>query len=665
MYACQAYNSLGATDQQLDRKWLRKLLLIARKGENSPIFVKRILSDMSEKYGFIPEHFEYHALMYAYGVQKQPQLAYNVLDTMRANNLQPNLFSYNTLLGCYKRSKDVHGCERVFEEMEESSIQPDTATFNTLMDLWAKNNQPEKVFELYKTSMKKGIVPDIYTLSTVLHLAIKENNMDIGNGIYNRLLKSTSPKDIDLTVVNTMLNFKANVDLEEVITLYKDIKTKFPHLKPDRITYNTVMDASLKNNNIARVYMVFKEMKAAHINPDIVTFGIMMDAESKLGNLRNALKLFQELCQSPSIEPNERILTSMANMAASKSAQLGDINELLRLTEEHSGRLKLDTKAYNALMYGLARNGRSEQVQYIYDTVFRSTGIHKPDIATFTSLIVAYMNDNGIDEGMEIYYTLREHHKRCQEGLGTVKIPIRLDTTFYSTLIGLLSINDNSPATYNNNNGESSSPRLLAALNLFNDMRTLQIQPSKHNYTAMLHACGQYRDSYVLEHIHKLIKVDLCLDPDTGIYNALMDAYNRTGDGDTVIEIWEALTLSNSSTSISPDQTTVSILFDGCGYNNLGDRAKRVWQWLKHTQFKLSTNNYNSYIECLCRTKGLAGWDEAYTLVEAEMSLPKKKQLGKPTIDYKTVNTLLSFARKLDFSSSQVDTLEKWKTEIL
>jgi hypothetical protein len=432
------------------------------------------------------------------------------------------------------------------------------------------------------------------------------------------------------------------------------------------------MDASLKNNHIARVYMVFKEMKSARIKPDIVTYGIIMDAESKLGTLRNALKLFKELCQSSSVQPNERILTSLVNMAASKSAELSDINELVRITEEYSDRLKLDTKAYNALIYGLARNGRSNQVQHIYDTIFRPADIHKPDIATFTSLIVAYMNDDAIDEGMGIYHTLREHHKRCEEAIRTVQIHIRLDTTFYSTLIGSLSINDTSKNTQDNSNspidysdGESSSPRLLAALNLFNDMRALRIQPSKHNYTAMLHACGQYRDGYVLEHIHKLIKVDLCLDPDTGIYNALMDAYNRTGDGDTVIEIWEALTLSGSSSSISPDQTTVSILFDGCGYNNLGDRAKRIWRWLKYTNFELSTNNYNSYIECLCRTNGLKGWDEAYALVEAEMSLPRKKQHKKPTIDFKTVNTLLGFARKLGFSSSQVETLAKWKLELL
>jgi hypothetical protein len=120
-----------------------------------------------------------------------------------------------------------------------------------------------------------------------------------------------------------------------------------------------------------------------------------------------------------------------------------------------------------------------------------------------------------------------------------------------------------------------------------------------------------------------------------------------------------------SYSDIKPDQTSVSIVFDSCGHNGFVTRAQSIWTWLKKTKFKLNTNNYNSYIECLCRARGRVGWDQAYQLVKLEMSTPQKPLHGKPVIDQKTVNTLISFAKKKRFDSNEIDSLEQWKSSIL
>ncbi|KAG1090842.1 hypothetical protein G6F42_019587 [Rhizopus arrhizus] len=213
---------------------------------------------------------------------------------------------------------------------------------------------------------------------------------------------------------------------------------------------------------------------------------------------------------------------------------------------------------------------------------------------------------------------------------------------------------------------DESSPRLVAAMSIFNDMRPLQIQPTMHTYTAILHACGQYRDQYVLDQVHKLIKVDLYLDPDIAIYNAMMDAYNRTGNGEKVLDIWQTLSMAASEyAQVTPDQTTVSIVFDSCGHNGYIQQAQSIWSFLKRTQFNLNTNNYNSYIECLCRSRGRQGWDAAKAIVEQDMSIPGKPQYGKPVLDEKTVNTLMSFARKKGFDDSEMDRLNQWRAGML
>lgn len=660
-------NLLKQPQQKVDRDVVRKLLLLARHGKHNQDveFIKNVIRDMKGPLQILPQHFEYHALIFAYGLQHQPEKAYNVLDDMRHEGLEPNLYTYNTLLGCYKRTNNLEKAESILEEMRRRKVRPDIVTYNTILHLMLRTDEFGKLFNLYETMVNDVNVakPDMYTYSTILDAAIKSSNKTIGNQICNQLLNTDKYKDIDLNTMNNILRFKADTTMDQVLELYYSLSDRFPHIRADRMTYNILLDACLKNGNPAKAYMIYGDMRKAKLKPDVITYGTLIDAESRVGNLKDAIQLFQDMCHE-SIEPNYRVITSLMNIASSKSATLKDLDTLAVLVKEFRQTSDLDTRAYNSLMYGLALHGRSKQVQQLYDDVFRDSTC-QPDIATFTSLVLAYINDNYLDDAMEIYYTLREHHKKCRDKKNKVKISIQLDTTFYSTLISSLSrCIENTRPQETTDDEYDSSPRLVTAMAIFNDMRPLQIQPTTHTYTAMLHACGQYRDRFVLNQIYQQIKVDLYLDPDIGIYNSLMDAYNRTDDGDTVLDIWQTISMPASTYHVTPDQTSVSIVFDSCGHNGLSSRAPSIWAWLKKTGFQLNTNNYNSYIECLCRERGRLGWDKAYQLVEQEMSMPKKPLHGKPVMDKKTINTLISFSKKKGFSNQEIESLEQWKSSL-
>ncbi|CAO0803046.1 unnamed protein product [Mucor circinelloides] len=671
--ASLAYKSMMTNikvgEKPINREVIRKLLMLARHGKRREDidFINRVILDMKQKLRLTPTPFEYHALMYAYGLQQFPEKAYALLQRMkRDDNIKPTLHSYNTLLGCYKRVNNVERAEEMLAEMKQHHIKPDTVTYNTMLHLLLRTNQFDRVFDMYSTMKADKVSSDIYTYSTLLDAAVKSKNQHFGREIYSQITQKCKPKDVDLNMINNMIRFVADSSLNEALDLYYDLPDRYPHIRPDKVTFNILLDVCFKNQNPAKAYQIFGDMTAAKLKPDVVTYGTLIDAEAKMGHLKESIQLFQSMCHV-SIEPNDRIFNSLANIASSKSARPSDLNELLDLVEKYQYKFKLDTKAYNALMYGLAQNGRSSQAQHLYDTVFRHATC-KPDIATFTHLILAYINDNQLDDALEIYYSLREHHKKCKQDATKhkVKIPIQLDTTFYSTIIAALSKDDLNHTISVSDDPDESSPRLVAAMSIFNDMRPLQIQPTMHTYTAMLHACGQYRDQYVLDQVHKLIKVDLYLDPDIAIYNAMMDAYNRTGNGEKVLDIWQTLSMAASEyAQVTPDQTTVSIVFDSCGHNGYIQQAQSIWSFLKRTQFNLNTNNYNSYIECLCRSRGRQGWDAAKAIVEQDMSIPGKPQYGKPVLDEKTVNTLMSFARKKGFDDSEMDRLNQWRAGML
>lgn len=264
---------------------------------------------------------------------------------------------------------------------------------------------------------------------------------------------------------------------------------------------------------------------------------------------------------------------------------------------------------YNGVLATLALEGRSEQAQKLYDVIFRNHDV-KADIDTYSQLMLAYMNDGKYEEAMEIYYELRDHDEDPKKNL-------RLRPDTYASMLQALtdpskmqqnhtqfedngepmyeySVEDVDSAIYPDIDGDSQ-PALLTALALFNDMRHLEIQPTPDMYANLLKACADQKDGYVLEKLHKLIRMDLYFDPDVQVCNQLMRAYDVVGDPASVLEIWEVAESSNVV-----DHASVATVLQTCLRNGYYSRAHAIWEALQHRDaIQPTVDDFNVYLQCV------------------------------------------------------------------
>lgn len=652
----QAKKHLSGLDK-LDRFYTwRPLLLLARKGRHAKdlVWLQSMVEhkQMQTQFGFSPDRFDYHALMYCYGVHGDLTGAEQVWTLLGDRQ---TAFTTNTLLGCYQRA----GALDAALDLLVDNTKVDVGSFNTVLAMLDAKEQWDRAKRVYE---QMPMSPDAYTFTTMLHIATQTKDLELGTPIYDHLLQlleqrrrqrqDTRKGDVDITSINAMLSFLVNVmeDVDRALDIYNDLASTAYGLTPDTITCNILLDGLLKHRrNPGKAAAMYHQMTAhGYLVPDDITYGLMMDAETMLdGDLKGVLALFEEALGTKATAttvPLERMISSLATAAAKLDHDAPTMQHLWdRLTTLGDTTMgRLDVKAYNGLMHGLAKHGRADLCQSLYDQVFRSHSICVADVATFTSLILAYINSGQVQGAMEIYHVLREqHYKQHQHQPLDLEQQrrrpiIELDAMFYTTLISALTTTKT-----------TSMDPLDSALELFKDMRQLRIQPGLQTYTAMLHWCGRMRDPEGLEQVHQLIKMDMALDPDVGIYNALMDGYNRTDQIDQVLYLWE--TMQHNAF----DNTTISIVLDACGHHDQLVRGQSIWAFLqKRRQAMLNTNNYNSYVEFLCRVgKGSyeQRWLSAYRIVQhmAEHS---------PLPNEKTFNTMASFARKygLDQNSNTV-----------
>jgi pentatricopeptide repeat protein len=698
------YRAVATTPQVIDKEVLRKVLLVLRKGKKSSDLhlLQRIISDMETVFNLPVSHFEMHALMYCYGVQHNPSAAYQVLRDMYARGISPNIYTYNTIIGVYKSVRDAKGALAIFDQMARNGVEPDVSTYNTMISLLASNADYDKARSLYNEMEEKGIRANQYTFSTLLKIAASTKDEKLGNNVMNRILSDKkTAAEVDVTTFNSILLLLSETtgSLDTLYEFYHTADSRFPHLKLDIVSYNTMLDACLKADHPSEAVKIIEDMSQAGLQPDVVTYGIMIDSQSKSKNVEEAIALFKEMTEK-GIRANERVLSSLVN--ASSLGNENQIADIIKIIQSVSYRenLRPDRQAFNALLNSLANRADPDQAQKLFDTVFserNSSRFHQPDIATYTSLITAYIKSGDMDAALDVYYAVKEKHVPARRRKNAPTNSVTLDTQFYTALITMFAQTaDNVPSIDSEQQSDdrlsyapayiytveddtdrrkfiegedNSSVALATALSLFTDMRQMQIRPNAHTYTTLLNAAAKHRDELALEHIHKLIKMDLYLDPDIAIYNGLMEAYNRTGQGHQVIQIWETLKLSSPTSSMQDkniDQASVSIVLDSCAHNGYGYKAEEIWDQLKRSKFPLNTNNYNSYIEALCRMKDDVDWDRAYSIAQNEMTPQSNQSNDKSVvIDAKTVNTLLSFARKKGFPEDRIQEIEAWGQSVL
>lgn len=74
-------------------------------------------------------------------------------------------------------------------------------------------------------------------------------------------------------------------------------------MKPDEITFNTIIKGCCKNKNLDTALVYFKKMRSFDLQPNRITYNSLMDLAVKVEKMSTALELVTEM-QEASITPD-------------------------------------------------------------------------------------------------------------------------------------------------------------------------------------------------------------------------------------------------------------------------------------------------------------------------------------------------------------------------
>lgn len=137
------------------------------------------------------------------------------------------------------------------------------------------------------------------------------------------------------------------------------------------------------------------------------------------------------------------------------------------------------------------------------------------------------------------------------------------------------------------------------------------ITTNKAVYLAAFVGFARNADAESLELVHNQLRLDLNVDLDTELRNALMLAYASTGNNRKALEIWAEI----GSSKEGPTYNSIAIAFRSCEGTHYGDRhAKSIWRRLKELDIDIDKKIWTAYLGAIARNHL---HDEALALVES------------------------------------------------
>jgi hypothetical protein len=134
---------------------------------------------------------------------------------------------------------------------------------------------------------------------------------------------------------------------------------------------------------------------------------------------------------------------------------------------------------------------------------------------------------------------------------------------------------------------------------------------TKAVYVAAFTGFARNADAESLELAHNQLKLDLNVEMDTQLRNALMLAHAATGNNQRALEIWAEIGNSKEG----PTYNSIAIAFRSCEGMPFGDEhAKSIWRRLKEMDIDIDKTIYTAYFCAIARNHL---HDEALALVES------------------------------------------------
>lgn len=442
-------------------------------------------------------------------------------------------------------------------EAEKEGVEYTPRFHNIMTTFYAKQDRPKETRKWFTKPIAENKLPRFDTYKELLLFSARGKNRDWVNPVFQQLVDANPSKPYwDVVYQWAVLSMGRGLDdLKGMFQVVAKHNPDDPSVRPDVETINGLIEVAVNKNDPYLADRLLAFAAELGIQPNATTFILQMDSRIRARDLAAARESYKKLQQS-SLEGEEdlpvinRYLQALCDVA---EPDLKAIREILDVLEQRIVTLDPDTVVALCTVYL-----KHDQQFDIIDTLSLNIFQHSTDQRkSVRDAFVAFCLDrkNSTARVWDAYSILRQFF--LETG---VEDRTKLMQAFF----------------------ERKRPDM--AIHVFGHMRQhvdRSFHPTIDTYIACFEGMGRCADPDAEEHLalaHNMLKMDLGIQPNTKLYNALMLAYAACGRPARAMDFWNDIVRSAEG----PSYNSLEIVFAVCERMPFGDQtAREIWKKLE------------------------------------------------------------------------------------
>ncbi len=477
---------------------------------------------------------------------------------------------YYVLKGLAKEGREEE-LLRQYQKAEEAGIAYWSEIHEIMTTFFASRDRVEETKHWFEKPISGSPeLPSVATYLEVARFSIRNGQHQWIRPIFERLKALNPAKPYwDLLFQWAVLGLdKGAEDLKQMMTFMEKNNKGQEALKPDGATIDLLLEAAIEKKNPYLAERVVSLGAELNIAPRSTTYILQMDYRLDAQDISGAGAIYQKLINGEvQVENREDSAVLNKYLRQLCNVEEPDVERVIEVTSEleHRRTILEPSTAVALCMLFL----RTDQQYDVIDTLSLHT--------------VTYSLEERrevLDAFVEYCLNRKTSTSRVWDGYSLLRqfFPetppeqrIRLMDEFFRR------------------------KRPDMACHIFGHMRAHK-NPKQHPtadvYVRCLEGIGRHPDGESLQMVHNMLKMDLKVQMNTRLWNALMLAYGACGSTGTALELWNEITNSPEG----PSYNSLAIFFWVCENSpSRGAMARTVWQKMQRMDLDIPAHVFWSY----------------------------------------------------------------------
>jgi len=486
---------------------------------------------------------------------------------------------YFRMLHCLQRSRIPESFQWAMEIYEEMSrhYSPKIQTLNTVLDILVRHNDDVQTALdfFHKETSRFKLKPTVRSYNIIIRGLASNGELQKAINIYKDMRAKVIPARPDIVTYSTLVGIYTRKNMhDEADSILTDMLSD--NVKPNMWIFNTAVKRLVTKKDYTGARRVMDLMDNQELKPDVVTYSTLIDGYAKDGNEEEIAKIQTEMALNQ-VYPNARTITSTIKVF-SRSRLNSEIDTRLEAIMKSLPTGEMNDLTFGVLMHVYGKRKDLEAAMGIYDHI-SSKGRVVNDVIV-NSLLDGYVRANEMPTANKIFhdhFTVRQVRPTSSMTYsimisGCCKQGNLRDALHYYHQMNLFQIKPDSIVCSRLIQLYLEHHQLENAQNMLRLMRNTSMDLSVHTFTMMIDYLSNIQDTRGALRCYQQM-VDDGIRPDVHCYTVLINAHMRAQNYTACDQTYERMIKAGIHPTL---QTFTSMVYVHSKQNNI-NKLKDYW----------------------------------------------------------------------------------------